>query len=134
MHHDTYVKYISDEIGYGVFAAIDFPEGTIIWSLDEKDMIFSKDEFERLPQKLREHISNFSYEVDECIVFNWCISKYMNHCCNPNTRRVDETETKYITIKDIAKDEQITYDYSIYPEIKWRCFCGSANCRGAINK
>ena len=57
----------------------------------------------------------------------------MNHSCNPNTGI--KGKVRFYAIKNIYKDEEITFDYSTSEvDIYWsmRCKCGANNCRGII--
>ncbi|MEQ9354339.1 SET domain-containing protein-lysine N-methyltransferase [Coleofasciculus chthonoplastes] len=65
------------------------------------------------------------------------ISK-VNHSCDPNCGiRVNQTGGHdFVAIKDIAFEEEITFDYVMrnykiehFPK---RCLCGALNCRGSI--
>jgi uncharacterized protein len=63
-----------------------------------------------------------------------------NHSCNPNAAIVKKNSL--VAIKDIKKDEEITYDYSLvewtddsfgaYKRWGMNCRCGSRNCRKVI--
>ncbi len=72
----------------------------------------------------------FTKELDS----NW----FMNHSCNPNTGGT-EALTNY-ALRDIKKGEEITYDYTkdytgykdYKPFRKFKCKCGSKNCKKVI--
>jgi len=58
---------------------------------------------------------------------------YFNHSCNPNA--AIKGRVKVIALKNIKKDEEVTFDYSLSEaDIFWsiRCTCGSKNCRKVI--
>jgi hypothetical protein len=58
---------------------------------------------------------------------------YFNHSCNPNSA-IKGTKTA-VAIRNIKKDEEITFDYSLNEaDIFWyiKCSCGSKNCRKTI--
>lgn len=62
---------------------------------------------------------------------------YINHSCDPNTgiRDNDYGGFDFIALRDIAPNEEITWDYetSEYLSIAVpRCLCGTANCRKMI--
>ncbi|MBP7735098.1 MAG: SET domain-containing protein [Spirochaetes bacterium] len=60
----------------------------------------------------------------------------INHSCNPNgglTCR--DGKILYIAIRDIRKDEELSFDYSTtMDEDCWEmeCLCGDAACRGTV--
>lgn len=61
----------------------------------------------------------------------YCI--YFNHSCNPNSAL--RKKVTVIALRDIKKDEEVTFDYSLNEgDIFWhmKCNCGSKNCRGII--
>ncbi|KAK5164054.1 histone methyltransferase set1 [Saxophila tyrrhenica] len=70
------------------------------------------------------------------------IARFINHSCSPNcTAKIIKVEgTPRIVIyalKDIGKNEELTYDYKFEREIgstdRIPCLCGSANCKGFLN-
>ncbi|KAF2725475.1 hypothetical protein K431DRAFT_215641 [Polychaeton citri CBS 116435] len=70
------------------------------------------------------------------------IARFINHSCNPNCTakiiRVEGTPRIVIyALKDISKNEELTYDYKFEREIgstdRIPCLCGSANCKGFLN-
>lgn len=90
---------------------------------------------------------NDTYVIDANVSAN--IARWMNHSCDPNCEAVVEEDDKgrpekdkvYIeAIKDIAKGEELTYNYGIVleerhtPKLKklWGCRCGADNCTGTM--
>lgn len=66
-------------------------------------------------------------------------SYYVNHSCEPNTKVVKrKKEISLVAIRDIAKGEEIVFDYStiIAKDDIWtmKCNCGTANCRKNIKQ
>ena len=63
---------------------------------------------------------------------------FINHSCNPNSGlHINNNQVALIAIKDIKKDEEITWDYSTTMfDDNWimKCACDSANCRGVIKE
>ncbi len=65
------------------------------------------------------------------------LEAFINHSCSPNTR-LNTNEFRYIAIKDIRKNEEITYNYlTTEYDLKrkgedFRCVCGAQNCIGKI--
>lgn len=58
--------------------------------------------------------------------------KYINHSCAPNLGM--SGERSFVALRDIKKDEELTFDYSISEHSLWEmeCNCGSASCRKVI--
>lgn len=58
-----------------------------------------------------------------------------NHSCDPNASFNDNAVL--VAIRDIAADEEITYDYLPHPvpasPWNFECLCGASNCRGWIS-
>ncbi len=110
MHPDTKLKWISEEVGFGVVATRFIPKGTITWVQDELDGVFSPDSpeyFKPLTQRLLEKYS-FRNSKGELILC-WDIAKYVNHSFRSNC-----LSTAYnfeVAIRDIAKGEELTDDY-----------------------
>ena len=62
-----------------------------------------------------------------------CPAEYINHSCNPNAGIIGKVTLK--AMRDIAKDEEITMDYSTTESDEtWQmdCGCGNDNCRHVI--
>ena len=58
---------------------------------------------------------------------------FLNHSCEPNLGIFGERE--FVALRDIAADEELTFDYSISEdELPWTmaCLCGARTCRGTI--
>jgi len=57
---------------------------------------------------------------------------YANHSCNPNMGV--KGKVTFVALRNIKKDEELTFDYSISEDTSWtmKCFCGSARCRGVV--
>ena len=68
----------------------------------------------------------------------WLVPEaFINHSCSANTK-IDVIRFRYIAIKNIRKDQEITYNYltTEYDMKKngdgFKCECGSRNCLGHI--
>jgi hypothetical protein len=64
------------------------------------------------------------------------VDDYVNHSCEPNCGiRNDDHRVVLFALRDIAKDDEITFDYSTTQTggfWSMLCQCGSAKCRGMI--
>lgn len=133
--HPHIIKKKSEVSGYGLFASKDIPQGTVIWKYGNV-RVYTLEQYNNFSERYKAILRRFCYEgVNETLVYCTDDSKYFNHSCDPNSMSIDLE--KDITIKNIYKEEEITYDYS-YWYLKWNepflCKCGSKNCRHIIKR
>lgn len=140
LHPSHELRFINPVIGYGIFATEPIPKGTIVGFVDSLDIKILPKTYERLNDKFRaiiEHLVSIDKEGDGILA--WDNEKYINHSCDYNV-----LPTPYhlsIAVHDIAKNEEITIDYTLndaYLDIHKEgeglsCQCGSPNCRKIIN-
>lgn len=110
IHPDTELKFISNEVGYGVVATKFIPAGTITWVLDKLDREFSPLEFQQMEPIYQEILDTYTFR-NNCgnLVLCWDNGRYVNHSFNSNC-----LTTAYdfeIAIRDIQVGEQLTDDY-----------------------
>lgn len=110
MHPDTEIRFISDEIGYGVVATRLIPKGTITWVQDELDHIIQPEEVKRMQKLTQDMLEKYSFRNSKGEhVLCWDLAKYVNHSFNANC-----LSTAYdfeLAIRDIHPGEQLTDDY-----------------------
>lgn len=132
IHPNTELRYVSDSIGYGVFATMMIPEGTIVYVKDSLEQIISPTDYLMHSNEMQAVVDKYSY-IDEKgnRIVSWDFAKYVNHCCNCNT-----ISTGYgfeMAIRDIQKGEQITDEYGIFNlDKEMEVECGQHNCRKVI--
>ncbi|KAB2334456.1 SET domain-containing protein [Cytobacillus depressus] len=106
----TKLRYINDQVGFGVVATKFIPKGTITWVLDELDYKLEPEFVAKLDKHRRKFINKYSYRNREGkYIFCWDLGKYMNHSFHANCMA-----TAYnfeIAIRDILPGEQLTADY-----------------------
>jgi SET domain-containing protein len=134
IHPDTELRFVSDEIGYGVFATAPIPRGTIVWVRDAFDRLFSRDEIEQLPSAYRAIVEKYTYvDAESTHVLCWDLAKYVNHSCRPNCQK-GQAEFE-VAVRDIGAGEELRSDYASLnldqPE-PFQCRCGTHTCRGTI--
>lgn len=125
---NVYIKWMSEQVGYGVFASKDIKRGNFV---GEYTGVIRSVESVR---DVRASAYSWSYPIDP--KFNgasssrrqnqqmWLDAKYegnemrfVNHSDNPNTKVVYVIDSKgilhicYVAIKDIAHDQQLTVSY-----------------------
>ena len=132
IHPNTELKFINEQVGYGVFATSDIAEGTIVYVKDSLELSISPTDYLMHTEEMKEVIEKYSY-IDETgnRIISWDFAKYVNHCCNCNS-----ISTGYgfeIAIRDIKKGEQITDEYGLFNLTKpMTLLCGEENCRKEI--
>ncbi len=110
IHPKTELKFISNDVGYGVVATQLIPAGTITWVLDKLDREFTPMQIESLEQIYKDILDTYTYRNSNGnFVLCWDNGRYVNHSFNSNC-----LTTAYdfeIAIRDIHPGEQLTDDY-----------------------
>jgi len=127
----------------GLFARRDIPVNTRIIEYIGEKIIKTESERRRDEQDEKGRstgdgtvyvfIVNSRYDIDGNVQGN--AAKYANHSCNPNAcTDVRKGRVWLRAARDIAKDEEIVYDYGFDLDF-WEvnpCRCGAENCVGYI--
>lgn len=133
IHPNTKLQFINDQIGYGVFATTLISTGTIVYVEDPLDIVIPANSSPLQNPLLRPLIDKYAViEPGERRVLAWDISRYVNHCCQPNV-----ISTGYgfeIALRDIQPGEEITDEYSLF-NLGWDMplLCQHSNCRGRLH-
>ena len=110
IHPHTELRYINEQIGFGVFATQFIPKGTITWALDELDQILDSEYVETVDKAKSNLIKKYAYRNQSGqYVLCWDLGRYVNHSFHANCMG-----TAYefeIAIRDINPGEQLTDDY-----------------------
>lgn len=110
IHPDTELKWISNEVGYGIVAKSFLPKGTITWVQDELDRVFTPMEIVKLNNIYKEVLLKYCFRNNKGdYVLCWDIARYTNHSFHSNCMT-----TAYdfeIAIRDIYPGEELTDDY-----------------------
>ena len=110
IHPKTELRFISNEVGYGVVATEFIPAGTITWVLDKLDRQFSTDEFQHMEPIYQDILDTYTFRDNRGqFILCWDNGRYVNHSFNSNC-----LTTAYdfeIAIRDIHPGEQLTDDY-----------------------
>ncbi len=133
IHPDTELRFISPEVGHGVFATKPIPRGTVVWVLCKLDKVMTAAEVEALPPAYQPIVERFAY-VDDAgeYVLCWDHGRNMNHSCDPATLGVGPDIE--MAVRDIQPGEEITCEYGgLNLTGRLKCYCGSPKCRGTIS-
>lgn len=110
IHPDTEVRFISEDIGYGIVATKLIPEGSITWVQDELDQVYTPEQVADMLPYTQEMIDKFTFRNSKGhYVMCWDTAKYVNHSFNSNC-----ISTPYdfeIAVRDIQPGEELTDDY-----------------------
>lgn len=110
IHPDTEVEFISDEIGYGVFATQYIPMGSITWVRDEWDREIVQAEYATFDLKIQKAFEHYAYRNGKGnYILCWDHTKFMNHSFNANCF-LSPYEIE-LAVRDILPGEQLTNDY-----------------------
>jgi uncharacterized protein len=103
--------------------------------------VLTRKEEVKLPLKIRD----IAIQIDKDLVMGVLTKEeltstdYVNHNCDPNSGI--KGQISLVAMRDIKKDEEITFDYGtvLYrikgaPKYELKCFCGSKNCRKKITQ
>jgi hypothetical protein len=133
IHPHTELKYMTPEIGYGVFARRPIPRGTITWVLDPLDRILTPGEIGALPPAVAPLLERYSWiDGKGNRILCWDFSRLMNHSCEANTF-CPGGQSFEIAVRDISAGEELTCDYATMNlERPFVCACGSSACRGTV--
>jgi hypothetical protein len=122
--------------GFGVFTAKAFAAGDVVMIDEDGDYYHNVMTYEEL--------CRHGYGLDITLQVGrnafklptGSLEDFTNHSCDPNTGiRLTPKGTIIFALRDIARHEEITYDYSTYldnPYESMQCLCGAPNCRGVI--
>jgi len=132
IHPHTELRFISPDMGYGVFATRDIPAGTITYVRDPFEITFTQAEFAAIDEPYKSVIDRYCYtDRHGTLIMGWDFSKYVNHSCEANTLL---TAFGFdIAVRDIAAGEEITDDYGLFNvQETLPIACGCTNCRGFL--
>ena len=132
IHPGTELKFISPEIGYGIFATAFIPMGTIVYVEDPLDIKVGPENYLLRDSRYKNFIKRYSVrDTRGNYILCWDNAKYVNHCCQCNTM-----STGYdfeIAIRDIEAGEEITDEYSLFNlEEEIPLICQHSDCRGKL--
>ncbi len=110
IHPDTELKFINNQIGYGVIATKFIPKGTITWAYDLLDRTFSPEYINGRDKVYQDILNKYGYRDNEGnIVLCWDNARFVNHSFHSTCMT-----TAYnfeLAIRDIYPGEELTDDY-----------------------
>jgi len=126
MKESVYVKESPDK-GRGVYAARDIRKNEVI--LEFNGPYVKIESLAGIPREVQDHLFNIG--LNEYLIVREP-GAYTNHSCDPNAGIV--RDVLLVAMRDIERDEEITFDYSMITSDDWtmECRCGSPSCRKII--
>lgn len=110
IHPSTQLRYINNQIGFGVFATKFIPKGTIVWALDPLDQILHPSVLQEVDPHRKAMIQKYAYRNERGeYVLCWDLGRYVNHSFHANC--MGTAYNCEISIRDINPGEQLTDDY-----------------------
>lgn len=124
----------TDDRGFGLFARVFIPKGTLIdYQCDLCERICGRADLENMSHEKRQQIMEHTYTTDECdVILDCSIGRYMNHSCSAN---VLENGGEFdIAVRDVQAGEEVTCDYRQFndPDEGFPCYCGEPMCCGTV--
>jgi hypothetical protein len=132
--------------GFGAFAARRIRKGIrVIEYVGE--IITSLEADSRYDDSVAQHPHVLLFSIDEHTVIDAGAggneARFINHSCQPNCEAIIEKKHVYIVSnRVIDRGEELTYDYNLTREDdedndlekRYKCNCGSKDCRGTMLK
>ncbi len=110
IHPYTELRFISEEVGFGVVAKQFIPAGTITWVHDKLDREFTPLQIQEMDTIYQDILEKYCYRNNVGnLILCWDNARYVNHSFKSNC-----LSTAYdfeIAIRDIQEGEELTDDY-----------------------
>ncbi len=110
IHPHTELRYINEQIGFGVFATKFIPKGTITWALDDLDQILDPMYVHNLDKDRLQVIQKYTYRnQDGKYILCWDLGRFVNHSFHTNC--IGTAFDLELAAQDIYPGDQLTNDY-----------------------
>jgi hypothetical protein len=132
LHPHTELRFVSPEIGYGIFATKVIPKGTITWVKDGLDRAFKPEEVALLEEPHLSNLYKYTYiDKNGDYFFCWDLTRYVNHSFSPNSMLT--TYDFEVAIVDIQIGDEITNDYGTFNILEpFKCAKGPYGDRDSV--
>jgi len=115
--------------GVGVFATRNVKKGESISIFEGPPVVINS--FKGIPKEVQDLL--YPIGINQYLIAKEPTVR-INHSCDPNAGLKDEVTL--IAMRNIKKDEEVTFDYSTVTADEWElhCSCGAKSCRKVIRK
>jgi len=132
IHPDTELRFVSSQIGHGIFATKFIPKGTITYVEDPLEIQIPLNSLLLTHPVLGKLIKIYStLENSGVYEISWDYAKHMNHCCHYNA--ITTGWGFEIAVCDIETGEEIRDDYGMFNvDYDMELICHFPDCRKRI--
>ncbi|MCA9621158.1 MAG: SET domain-containing protein [Myxococcales bacterium] len=132
LHPHTTLRFVNEQIGFGVFATAPIPAGTVVWTMDPLDQVLTPEHVARLDERTRAVLEVYGYiDGGGNYILCWDFARFVNHSCEANV--LSPGIDVELAVRDIGAGEEICGDYGAYNiERDLDCGCRRAACRGTV--
>lgn len=110
IHPNTELKFINPDIGYGVVATDFIPKGTITWTFDKLDRVFTPHDLSHLDPLYLEILEKYTFRDNKGNhILCWDNARYVNHSFQPSC--ITTAYDFELAVRDIYPGEELTDDY-----------------------
>lgn len=110
IHPDTELRFINDQIGFGVVATKFIPKGTITWVIDRLDREFTPEEVVEMGPTYQKFMDTYCYRNRKGnFILCWDNGRFVNHSFKSNC--ISTAYEFEFAIRDIHPGEELTDDY-----------------------
>lgn len=110
IHPKTELRFISNDVGYGVVATERIPAGTITWALDQLDREFTPAKIKKMNSLYQNILETYCYRNKKGnYVLCWDNGRFVNHSFKSNC--ISTAYDFEIAVRDIQPGEELTDDY-----------------------
>ena len=110
IHPHTELRFICEEIGYGVVATRFIPKGTITWVFDALDQNFTRQEIVNFGPAYLKILDTYAFrDANGDYILCWDHGRFINHSFFPNC--ITTAYNFELAVRDIRPGEELTNDY-----------------------
>jgi hypothetical protein len=133
IHPHTELRFISEEIGFGVVANRLIPKGTITWVMDKLDQVLTPQQVASLGSLYSEVMAKYTFRDNRGnFVLCWDHGRFINHSFNPSC--ITTAYDFELAVRDIQAGEELTDDYgTLNLSMPFCCLAERGTSRKVVN-